>query len=241
MPPEGDFQLASMAMDHVREGSFASKGGSSSSTGADLLPFTVKASRSVVKDTKGRECTFEIRLTSKTARMSGTGPSSSEALEVTFAVGAGQISSLSSSSGIADEADMADGLGSISVDARAAVSSSANSMSSRGGGSVSASGGEEAGSWTYDARQGLVKWTVPRLGTSTGGPGEVTLKGKVTAATSSVLASSLSSSVLTTFSLPAGSSSLSGLRVASLQVGGVDYKPFKGVRGATRGRVEWRW
>lgn len=146
-------------------------------------------------------------------------------------------------------------MSSMNVDARTMVSSrsSMHAISGGGGGvggAASVATGDDAGSWRFDAREGIVRWTVPRLGSLAGGvpgPSEVTLKGTVSVSTGgdssspSLAVAPKPSSLLVAFSLPLGAPSLSGVRVSSLQVGGVDYKVFKGVRGATRGRMEWRW
>lgn len=239
IPPDGDFQLAQFGV----TSSVASKGSSSAQASSSRgpwekdLPFTLTAKRLAVKETKGREWEFEIRLTS-----SGTGrssPSSSEGIEVSFQVNPGQALFASG-----DEGD--DGGSSISVDARTSVSS--GSFTSSSSSSAATASGDDAGDWRFDSRLGLVKWTIPRLGSSHGpngtiaGPSEVTLKGTVTTSGSGATSTKpWPSPLLVAFSLPPGVPSLSGVRVSSLQVTGVNYKPFKGVRGATRGKLEWRW
>jgi AP-3 complex subunit mu len=258
VPPDGAFELAQFSVpfsSSARSGKSLAAAASSSTdaTGwAKDVPFTLKAKRSPVKESKGREWTFEITLSAKSGR---SGPTCSEGVEVSFHV----------SPQAGSEADAT--LGSPNVDARASVS---NRAALSGGPGVASSytglGADDPGVWRFDAREGLVRWSIPRLGSSPlsssassssaaapsagAGPSEVTLKGTITASSSSSSSSSSSTSsaalskpsaLLVAFSLPLGQPSLSGVRVASLHITGVDYKPFKGVRGATRGRIEWRW
>lgn len=227
VPPDGEFQLAefpvSLGVESVK-GASTSRG---SSWDRDV-PFALAATRSPNKDSKGKEWTFELRLS---AANGGNRPWSAEGIEVSFFIDSSESDtpSASSSSG-----------SSLNVDARAAVSSrssqsqSSHPSASLGGSSTSL---DEPGTWRFDARRGVLLWSIAKLGRQVGGPEEVVLKGSVTGSSSTARPSS----VLTTYSLPTGTPSLSGLKVASLQVRGVEYKPFKGVRGATRGQVEWRW
>lgn len=257
VPPDGAFELAQFSIpfsSSARSGKSlaASASSSTDATGwAKDVPLIVKAKRSPVKESKGREWTFEITLSAKSGR---SGPTCSEGVEVSFHV----------SPRAGSEADAS--LGSPNVDARASVSNRAALSGGPGGASsYTGLGADDPGVWRFDAREGLVRWTIPRLGSSHSsslasssssaagpsagaGPSEVTLKGTVTAASSASSSSSSSpstlsksSALLVAFSLPLGQPSLSGVRVASLHITGVDYKPFKGVRGATRGRIEWRW
>lgn len=289
VPPDGEFELAQFNIGPP--GSHSAIHDSkplknTTETGAweRWLPFILEATRQAPEN-DSTEWTFEIRLTSsslsKTALQSK--PTTAEGIEVSFTVGPSQLASIGASA-----ARTPPEASSVVVDARVAVSS-LNSLSSGGEGFMgvpfagsSANGStmsDDAGSWHYDAREGVVRWTVPQLGSAPSnggrsGPLEVTLKGKVFASGSDGIAmlsdddtkirrddlhpkpavpgedgSSARaplpgpSALLCTFSLPAGTPSLSGLKVASLTVGGrgIDYKPFKGVRGATRGHIEWRW
>ncbi|CAO1619300.1 unnamed protein product [Parajaminaea phylloscopi] len=284
IPPDGDFELARFAMG----ASELSPPPASKAQGARLasaspwerfLPFTLTAKR---RPTEGREWSFEIRLTAcSSSKMASKDRPAAEGLEICFAVCPGQLAPIGSSRR-AEQGDNS-ALGEVSVDARAAVSSahplSLGSSGAVGGSSmgqsssVALTSGDDAGTWHYDSGQGVVRWTVPHLGHSSGSghsaPQEVSLKGKISFANKAVEAGEAGStmyneaatswqggtqqsswgslprpsSIVSTFSLPVGTPSLSGLRVASLTVGGhaIDYKPFKGVRGATRGRLEWRW
>lgn len=277
VPPDGEFELANCLL----SGSASKpKQNSGHAAGIDFttawnkqsLPFELNATRQAVKDSKGTDWTFEVRLTchnrsnvgvSKLGASSSAGPTAVEGVEISFAVASGHLSNVlapSASTGLGRLQDEDEDLsGTVTVDARSTVSSSAMSSTSsqrsdRGlTASVSTTTGDDAGTWRFDAREGVVRWTIPRLASggsyhgsaSPGGtviasaPSEVTLKGRVTGDARS--RSFQPSPVLTTYSLPVGSPSLSGLRVTSLQISNVDYKPFKGVRGATRGRIEWRW
>lgn len=276
VPPDGEFELAQM--DIRRDLGVAPLTSNKSppshalSEGWDrYLPFRLTARRELVDSDHGNEWTFEIRLKSSglsTKSHSASAPNAAENIEVSFSIQTLQPT-----------INRPGGQDTISIDARAAVSSTSgyhSSVSGFGSSSLSSgssvpgsmSTGDDAGSWHFDARSGVVKWSVPRLGPSpsVAAPSEVTLKGRVTTSGGIVpgLAQSGSltsreddkasrpqtvstpahpSALLSTFSLPVGTPSLSGLRVASLVVSGqgIDYKPFKGVRGATRAKVEWRW
>lgn len=232
IPPDSAFDLATFQMSHKASGktiaaTVASNGLNAPSESS--LPFSVKASRKSAKESKSSDWNFEIRLVAGSGRGS---PACAEKIEVSFQVCTGFTTS--------SDQDAAEGPASVSVDARAAVSSRSALSSS---GAVSA--GDDAGVWRFDARKGLLTWSVPRLGSSglgVPGPSEVVLKGSVSHGSSPSSAyRAKPSPVLTAFSYPLDVPSVSGLRVASLQLSGVDYKPFKGVRGNTSCRIEWRW
>ncbi|CAO1630040.1 unnamed protein product [Sympodiomycopsis kandeliae] len=237
VPPDGDFELARFGMSSDKSHLTSSKSGlpSSSSSAASPwekgIPFTLIATRSMDKESQGKEWTFEIRVTAKKGH---SGPTDAENLDLSLIIDENVCSTPGQDA-------TAFASSSISVDARTAVASrNSTSQSSHLG--TPAHAQDDAGTWRYDARKGTLQWTIPRLGNGIGGPEEVVLKGTVTTSTSSSQSvTSFASNILTTYSLATGVPSLSGLKVASLQVHGVEYKPFKGVRGATRGHIEWRW
>lgn len=157
VPPDGAFELAQFSVPYsssARSGKLgASASSSSDATGwSKDVPFTVKTKRSVVKESKGREWTFEITLSAKSGR---SGPTCSEGVEVSFHVTPRAGGELDAS------------LGSPNVDARASVSNRAALSGGPGGASsYTGLGADDPGVWRFDAREGLVRWSIPRLGSS---------------------------------------------------------------------------
>lgn len=230
VPPDGEFELAHWPMQRGSGGGDFSSKLNAAAGGDKGVPFTLQATRDS-GTSGGKEWTFELRITARKA--SGNSATSAEGIELSFLVDPTAAAATTTTSNAT-----------LNVDARTAVSS--RTSSSGFGNTVSASHAtssgtattstDEPGTWRFDAREGTLRWSIPRLGSAIGGPSEVVLKGTVSGGNAPS-----PSSILTKYSLPTGIPSLSGLKVASLQVHGVEYKPFKGVRGATRGQIEWRW
>ncbi|KZO92178.1 clathrin adaptor, mu subunit [Calocera viscosa TUFC12733] len=92
---------------------------------------------------------------------------------------------------------------------------------------------KDRGSWGFDPLTRSLEWTIPTLPASA----SLTLKGTFS---SSDAHPRTSPAIQITYTMP--SNTISGLKVDSLKLVGSDtYKPFKGVRGSGRAKIEWRW
>ncbi|EGO01564.1 hypothetical protein SERLA73DRAFT_120231 [Serpula lacrymans var. lacrymans S7.3] len=114
-------------------------------------------------------------------------------------------------------------LGEDAIGAQCAASSS-------GTGTVGV--GEGGGSWTFDPRRKVLRWEILSMRTS----GSCMLRGSWT---SKAKAPRPARAFQIRFDIP--SYTFSALKVDQLRLSGENYKVYKGVRGRSRGSIEWRW
>ncbi|KAF9057497.1 Mu homology domain-containing protein [Panaeolus papilionaceus] len=103
----------------------------------------------------------------------------------------------------------------------------------RGGGGMDLSGGGNVGaSWAFDSKKKVLKWEISAVPPSS----TWSLRGSFTTPT---IAPRPSHALQVRFEIQ--SHTFSSLKVEQLKVTKEEYKPYKGVRGRSIGRVEWRW
>ncbi|KDQ07024.1 hypothetical protein BOTBODRAFT_39169 [Botryobasidium botryosum FD-172 SS1] len=110
------------------------------------------------------------------------------------------------------------------------TSTSANCSCLVGGGPIGMNDGKKEGSWNYDPRSQVLAWDIAQLTTN-----PIILRGSFT---STEPHARPARSVKIAFQMPRHS--LSGLKVDQLKLTGEMYKPYKGVRINSSGKVEWR-
>ena len=119
------------------------------------------------------------------------------------------------------------GIGAVRCDVGRAPSGFGSSPDVEGGGSDS---------WSYDPKRRVLRWEVhakARIG------GAHTLKGSWSTTTTTGAPPRPARALQVTFASSA--STFSGLRIDQLKVSaGESYKPYKGMRGRSIGKVEWR-
>jgi len=93
-------------------------------------------------------------------------------------------------------------------------------------------GGSSGASWTFDIKKRVLKWEIPSIPPSS----SWNLRGSFTTPT---IAPRPSHAFQVHFQIP--SYTFSSLKVEQVKLKGEDYKPYKGVRGHSVGKVEWRW
>jgi AP-3 complex subunit mu len=105
------------------------------------------------------------------------------------------------------------------------------SISSEGDGS----GGSKRGTWTFDPKQHVLRWVIG-LADSSGST--YTMKASWSVGSNPQVTPVPARAVQVTYNVPR--STFSGLKIDQLRVTGEAYKPYKGVRGKSLGKVEWR-
>jgi AP-3 complex subunit mu len=103
---------------------------------------------------------------------------------------------------------------------------------------IQATGGSE---WTYVPARHTLRWSLPPAAAAQssgrrGASSATTLQGTFVSADAHPRPARAAQ---VSFALPAGAM-LSALKVDQLKLRGETYKPYKGVRGRSFGRVEWR-
>jgi AP-3 complex subunit mu len=93
-------------------------------------------------------------------------------------------------------------------------------------------GGGGIGGWSYDPRRRVLRW---EIGTASSGT-TCTLRGSWSAGPDA--APRPARALQVTFGVPR--TTFSALKIDQLKVTGEAYKPYKGMRGRSTGKVEWR-
>ncbi|KAF7331763.1 MHD domain-containing protein [Mycena kentingensis (nom. inval.)] len=106
-------------------------------------------------------------------------------------------------------------------------------LTSRGDGASGGSGvGSLTGSWTLDTKKMVVRWEIPQVP-----PSSVwSIRGSYTCPSG---VPRPAHAVQIAFEV--ASYTFSALKVDQLKVTGENYKPYKGVRGRSSAKIEWRW